>query len=49
MNILAFGASNSRHSINKRFAAWSAAQIHNAQVNLIDLNDFEMPLYSIDR
>jgi NAD(P)H-dependent FMN reductase len=49
MKILAFGASNSRHSINKKFAAWGAAQIKGATVELIDLNDFEMPIYSIDR
>ena len=47
--ILAFGASNSRASINKKLASWAAAQIKNAEVNLLDLNDFEMPIFSIDR
>lgn len=47
--IIAFGASNSRRSINKDFAQWAAQQVENADVELLDLNDFEMPIYSIDR
>jgi NAD(P)H-dependent FMN reductase len=46
--ILAFGASNSKHSINKQFAAYTASQIEGAEVILLDLNDFVMPIYSID-
>lgn len=49
MKILTFGASNSRKSINKQFAVWAANQIKNANTNILDLNDFEMPIYSIDR
>lgn len=47
--ILAFGASNSRKSINKQLANYAAHQIVDADVSLLDLNDFEMPIYSIDR
>ena len=47
--ILAFGASNSSKSINKRFASYAAQQIDGAEVTLLDLNDFEMPIFSIDR
>jgi NAD(P)H-dependent FMN reductase len=47
--IIAFGASNSRQSINKKLANFAAHQITDAEVNLLDLNDFEMPIYSIDR
>ena len=47
--ILAFGASSSRQSINKKFATYAASQIDNVEVNLLDLNDFEMPIYSVDR
>ncbi len=47
--ILALGASNSRNSINKTFATWAAYQIEKAEVEVIDLNDFEFPLYSVDR
>ena len=49
MKILAIGASNSTNSINKKFAEWAAAQVQGADVTLVDLNDYEMPLYSIDR
>ncbi len=47
--ILAFGASNSKNSINKKFATFAANQIADAEITLLDLNDFEMPIYSIDR
>ena len=47
--ILAFGASSSRHSINKRLASFTANQIHASDVVLLDLNDFEMPIFSVDR
>ena len=47
--ITAFGASNSSQSINRRFAKYAAHQIDNVEVNLLDLNDYEMPIYSIDR
>lgn len=49
MNVLAFGASNSSQSINRQLAAYTAAQVPGAQVELLDLNDFEMPIYSSDR
>ncbi len=49
MKILAFGASNSKSSINAAFASYAANQIENAEVKLLDLNDYEMPIYSIDR
>ncbi len=48
-NILAFGASTSSQSINRKLAAYTAQQVSDAKVNLIDLNDFEMPIYSFDR
>ncbi|MEO1436205.1 MAG: NAD(P)H-dependent oxidoreductase [Bacteroidota bacterium] len=47
--ILAFGASSSRNSINKQFATQVAHSIDGADVTILDLNDFEMPIYSIDR
>ena len=46
--IVAFGASSSKKSINKILANFAAKQIENAEVNLLDLNDFEMPIYSVD-
>ena len=48
-NIVAFGASSSRASINKQLATYAAHQVKDAEVTILDLNDFEMPIYSIDR
>lgn len=47
--VAAFGASNSRKSINQQLAAYAAQQLAETEVNVINLNDFEMPIYSIDR
>lgn len=48
-NILAFGASSSKKSINKKLADFTANQVSNAEITLFDLNDFEMPIFSVDR
>ena len=45
--IVAFGASSSKKSINKQFASYAASLISDADSIIIDLNDFEMPIYSI--
>ncbi len=47
--IIAFGASSSRNSINKQLATFAANQFKNAEVEILDLNDYEMPLFSVDR
>jgi chromate reductase len=49
MKILAFGASYSRNSINKMFAAFVANQIQNGEVEVLDLNQFDLPLFTIDK
>jgi NAD(P)H-dependent FMN reductase len=46
--IVALGASNSSRSINRQLAGW-AAQESGFSFELLDLNDFEMPIFSIDR
>ncbi|NOR76520.1 MAG: NADPH-dependent FMN reductase [Draconibacterium sp.] len=48
-NVLAFGASNSRQSINEKLANYTASLVERATITFLDLNDFEMPVYSIDR
>jgi len=48
-NIVAFGASNSSQSINKQLARFAAYQLDDVEVSLLDLNDFEMPIFSVDR
>ena len=47
--ILAFGASSSNNSMNKKLASFVANKIAPQEAILIDLNDYEMPIYSIDR
>jgi NAD(P)H-dependent FMN reductase len=49
MKVIAFGASNSKKSINKLMASYAANLIEGVQVELLDLNDFEAPLFSEDR
>jgi NAD(P)H-dependent FMN reductase len=47
--IIAFGASSSIHSINKKLATYAASCVPNAQATVLDLNDYEMPIFSVDR
>jgi len=49
MKVLAFAASSSRSSINKSLVTYAANLLEDAQVDLIDINDYEMPIYSSDR
>ncbi len=49
IKILAFGGSNSKNSINKKLAKFVAGLFNDAKITLLDLNDFEMPLFSVDR
>jgi len=48
MKILALGASTSKASINKQFAAFAAAQFENAVAEVLDLNEYVAPLFSVD-
>lgn len=47
--VLAFGASNSQNSINRQLVTYAASCLKNVEVEILDLNDYEMPIYSIDR
>jgi len=54
MKILAFGASNHSASINAELVRFVAERLTaeiapNSSTEIVDLNDFEMPIYSIDR
>lgn len=49
MKILAFAASNSTKSINKQLVSYAASLVEGAEVELLDLNDYELPLFSEDR
>lgn len=48
MNIVAFGASTSSTSINKTLATYAANQIQGARVTVLDLNDYQVPMFSED-
>ena len=47
-NIIAFAGSNSKKSINKKLATYASDLVDDANVNVLELNDFELPLYGID-
>ncbi|NND76827.1 MAG: NAD(P)H-dependent oxidoreductase [Flavobacteriales bacterium] len=47
--ILTIGGSNSPTSINKAFATFTVGQLNDIEANIIDLNDFEMPIYHAGR
>lgn len=47
-SILAFAGSNSPESINKQLATYASSLVKEAQVTILDLNDFELPMYSKD-
>lgn len=49
MKILAFAASNHSNSINKKLVTYIAQQFDGNEIEILDLNDYEMPIYSIDR
>lgn len=48
MKILAFGASNSKTSINKALAHFTATLVPNAEIEILDLNDYDLPIFSED-
>ena len=48
MRILAFGASNSKNSINKALARFTATLVPDAEIEILDLNDFDLPIFSED-
>lgn len=47
--IIAFGGSSSKTSINKQLATYAANLFENAVVEVLDLNDYEMPVFSVDK
>jgi chromate reductase len=54
MKILAFAATSSKRSINKQLIGYATQILEDGSdyavtVETIDLNDYEMPIYSIDR
>ena len=49
MKILAFAGSTSSTSRNRELVKYVLKSFKNDEINLIDLNDYEMPIFSVDR
>jgi chromate reductase, NAD(P)H dehydrogenase (quinone) len=49
MKIIAFAASSSRTSINKQLATYATSLVKGATAEILDLNDYELPLFSVDK
>jgi NAD(P)H-dependent FMN reductase len=49
MKIVAFGGSNSSTSINKKLATYTTTFFKEHSIEILDLNDYEMPLFSVDK
>ena len=47
-HIIAFAGSNSKTSINKQLATYAASLVEGTEVTVLDLNDFDLPLYGMD-
>lgn len=48
MKIIAFGASYSTTSINKELATFAAYQFEDAQIEVLNLLDFIVPMFTVD-
>ena len=49
MKIIAFAGSNSSKSINKKLVTWVAGLFEEKKTEILDLNDFEVTIYKMDR
>lgn len=48
MKVLAFAATNSRQSINKALVNYATTFLGQHDVEILDISDYELPLYSVD-
>ncbi|MDQ7090557.1 MAG: NAD(P)H-dependent oxidoreductase [Methylococcales bacterium] len=49
MKIIAFAASNSTKSINKKLVTYASSLLENVSTEVLDLNDYELPIFSEDK
>lgn len=49
MKLLAFAASSSRKSINAQLVRYATSLINGVETEYLDINDYEMPIFSVDR
>jgi len=47
--LVALGASSSKKSINKAFAVHVASKVTDTSITVLDLNDYDLPIYSVDK
>ena len=48
MKIVTFAASNTKNSINKALARFTATLVPGAEIEILDLNDYDLPIFSQD-
>lgn len=48
MKIITFAGSNSKNSINKKLAIYASSLFVDAEVDILDLNDYDLPLFGVD-
>lgn len=46
--VIAFAASSSKNSINKLLVSYATSKLTNANPELLDLNNYPLPLFSVD-
>lgn len=49
MKIVAFAGSSSSKSINRELVQYVLKYFEGHEINLLDLNDYEMPIFSVDK
>lgn len=47
--VIAFATSSSSRSINKQLVTCASNMLQQGEVEILDLNDYELPLFSVDR
>ncbi|GGG45323.1 NADPH-dependent FMN reductase [Bizionia arctica] len=46
--IIAFAGSNSKNSINKQLAIYTSQLLENTSIEVLDLNNYNLPLFGVD-
>lgn len=46
--VIVFAGSSSKNSINKKLAEYAAGQLKNTEYEVLDLNNFELPVFGVD-
>jgi len=49
MKIIAFAASNHKKSINKQLVTYAGSLLKDKELEILDLNDYELPIYSQEK